>query len=111
MSDVFVIRNQDGHYWGKARAWVDGADPRAVFRVKHQDEGVNTLFELSAKDVGLRGEVVAAELGPKGEPLLEVSDVPLPAPPEPEEPPEAGAPAETAGADDAAPADSAVHGT
>jgi hypothetical protein len=85
MSEVFVIRNQAGHYWGKAKAWVDGSDPRAVLRVKHEDEGVNTLFELSAKDVELRGEVVAAELGPRGEPLLEISDIPLPAAPEQEE--------------------------
>lgn len=80
MSDVFVIRNQHGHYWGKGKAWVDGSDPRAVLRVKHQDEGINTLVELSAKDVELRGEVVPAELGPKGEPVLEISDTPLPEP-------------------------------
>lgn len=80
MNEVFVIRNQHGHYWGKSKAWVDGSDPKAVLRVKHQDEGVNTLVELSTKDVELRGEVVAAELGPKNEPLLEVSEVPLPLP-------------------------------
>lgn len=82
MNEVFVIRNQLGHYWGKSKAWVDGRDPRTVLRVKHEDEGINTLFELSAKDVELRGEVLAAELGPKGEPVLEVSDTPLPTPPE-----------------------------
>ncbi len=81
MTDVFVIRNQLGHFWGKPKAWVDGSDPRAVWRVKHQDEGINTLFELSAKDVQLRGEVVAAELGARGEPVLEVSEIPLPTPP------------------------------
>ncbi|WP_193940630.1 hypothetical protein [Parahaliea mediterranea] len=84
MTEVFVIRNQLGHFWGKSKAWVDGRDPRAVLRVKHQDEGINTLFELSAKDVELRGEVVPAELGPKGEPVLQVSDIPLPVAPEAE---------------------------
>ncbi len=79
MNEVFVIRNQSGHYWGKSKAWVDGSDPRGVLRVKHHDEGINTLFELSSKDVGLRGEVMAVTLGEKGEPLLEVSDNPLPA--------------------------------
>lgn len=83
MSDVYVIRNQQGHYWGKGKAWVDGSDPRAVLRVKHHDEGVNTLVELSARDVTLRGEVVPAELGPRGEPVLDVSDIPLPQPEEP----------------------------
>lgn len=82
MNEVYVIRNQLGHYWGKSKTWVDGRDPRAVLRVKHQDEGINSLFELSAKDVELRGEVLAAELGPKGEPVLEISDIPLPTPPE-----------------------------
>ncbi|MFV0276803.1 MAG: hypothetical protein ACK5HY_06420 [Parahaliea sp.] len=78
MTGVYVIRNQHGHYWGKAREWVDGSDPRTLLRVKHHDEGINTLFELSAKDVGLRGEVVAVELGPRGEPLVTASGVPLP---------------------------------
>ncbi|GAB3287171.1 hypothetical protein [Parahaliea aestuarii] len=100
MTEVFVIRNQLGHFWGKSKAWVDGRDPRAVVRVKHQDEGINTLFELSAKDVGLRGEVVAADLGPKGEPLLEVSDIPLPTPPEAAEDPAPGADSDAATAPD-----------
>jgi len=78
MTEVFVIRNQLGHYWGKSKTWVDGADPRAVLRVKHRDEGVNTLVELSSKDVELRGEVISAPLGDRGEPELEVSDQPLP---------------------------------
>ncbi|MBN7798895.1 hypothetical protein [Parahaliea mediterranea] len=99
MSDVFVIRNQHGHYWGKSKAWVDGSDPRAVLRVKHQDEGINTLVELSAKDVTLRGEVMPAELGPKGEPVLEVSDTPLPQPV-----------AEADGGADAGDSDSAARG-
>lgn len=78
MSEVFVIRNQSGHFWGKRKAWVDGSDARAVLRVKHRDEAANTLFELSSKDFELRGDIVAAELGPKGEPMVEVSDIPLP---------------------------------
>ncbi len=78
MTEVYVIRNQLGHYWGKSKAWVSGADPRTVLRVKHRDEGVNTLVELSARDIELRGEVIAAELSERGEPVLEVSDIPLP---------------------------------
>jgi len=86
MTEVFVIRNQSGHYWGKSKSWVTGSDPRAVLRVKHQDEGVNSLVELSAKDVELRGEVVAVGLSEKGEPMLTVSDAPLPEIAEPEAP-------------------------
>jgi hypothetical protein len=85
MSDLFVIRNQLGHYWGKSKAWVDGRDARAVQRVKYQDEAVNLLFELSSKDVGLRGEVVTATVDERGEPLVEPSSHPLPQAAAPEE--------------------------
>ena len=78
MTDVFLIRNQLGHYWGKSKTWVDGSQPRLVQRTPHRDEAVNTLFELSSRDIDLRGEVVAAELGERGEPLVEVSQIPLP---------------------------------
>lgn len=79
MTEVFVIRNQHGHYWGKGKHWVSGSEARTVMRAKHEDEAVNTLFELSAKDVDLRGEVVAAELSERGEPIVQPSKVPLPA--------------------------------
>ena len=44
MTEVFVIRNQLGHYWGKSKAWVDGSQPKQVLRSAHRDEAVNTLF-------------------------------------------------------------------
>ena len=78
MSDVYVIRNQLGHYWGKAKEWVDGSEPRAVMRVKHEDEAINTLFELSAKDIELRGEAIAVALSERGDPVVEPSDIPVP---------------------------------
>jgi hypothetical protein len=78
MSEVFVVRNQLGHYWGKSKSWVDGRDARQVARLKHHDEGVNLLFELSSKDVALRGEVVAAQIDERGEPVIEASHHPLP---------------------------------
>lgn len=78
MSDVFVIRNQHGHYWGKGKAWVSGADPKAVMRARHHDDALNTLFELSSRDVELRGEVLAAALTARGEPDVQPSQVPLP---------------------------------
>lgn len=77
MTDVFVIRNQLGHYWGKSKTWVDGSEARAVMRAKHQDEAINTLFELSSKDIDLRGEVIAAELSQRGEPIIEASQIAL----------------------------------
>ncbi len=78
MSDVFVIRNQHGHYWGKSKHWVDGSEARAVMRATHRDEAVNTLVELSARDVLLRGQVVEAELDERGLPRIEPSQIPLP---------------------------------
>lgn len=78
MTEVFVIRNQLGHYWGKSKTWVDGSEARAVVRTKHRDEAVNTLVELGAKDFELRGDVVAAELSERGEPVIETSQIPLP---------------------------------
>jgi len=77
MTEVFVIRNQLGHYWGKKKAWVDGSDPRTVMRGKHRDEAVNTLVELNSKDFELRGDVLAAELSERGEPIIEPSQIPL----------------------------------
>ena len=87
MANLFVIRNQLGHYWGKGKAWVDGSDPKSVVRAKHQDEAVNTLFELSSKDFELRGEVVSVETSDRGEPVIEASQIPLPV--EADEPTEA----------------------
>ncbi len=68
---VYVIRNQPGAYWSKGKAWVDGREARQVARYRHYDEAVNTLVELSSKDVELRGRIEAATLSRRGEPVLE----------------------------------------
>ena len=78
MSDVFVVRNQLGHFWGKGKRWVDGSDPKSVMRTAHQDEAINTLFELSSKDIELRGEVLPTSLSERGEPVVEASSIPVP---------------------------------
>jgi hypothetical protein len=78
MTDVFVIRNQHGHYWGKGKEWVSGDEPKAVMRARHRDEALNTLFELSSRDIELRGEVIGVGLGARGEPDIEPSQIPLP---------------------------------
>jgi len=83
MTDVYVIRNQHGHYWGKRKQWLSGDEPKTVLRTKHEDEAVNILFELSAKDIELRGEVAAAQLSERGEPIIEPSQIPLPSLEEP----------------------------
>ena len=78
MPDVFVITNQLGHFWGKSKRWVDGKDPRTLLRARHQDEAVNTLVELSAKDTALRGQVIEVPLSERGEPTVTISDIPVP---------------------------------
>lgn len=78
MTDVYVIRNQHGHFWGKSKTWVSGADAKTVMRVPHEDQAVNSLFELSSKDIELRGEVVTAALSERREPMVTASSIPLP---------------------------------
>ena len=88
MSELFVISNQLGHFWGKSKTWVDGSDARSVMRTKHRDEATNTLFELSSKDFELRGDIVAAEASTKGEPMVQVSEFPLPVVPQEDDQPD-----------------------
>ena len=94
MAELFVIRNQLGHYWGKSKAWVDGSDARAVKHTGHRDDAVNTLFELSSKDFELRGEVLAVEATERGDPVVEASQIPLPMDEAPEAELESGTPAQ-----------------
>jgi hypothetical protein len=77
MDTVFVITNQHGHYWAKAKVWADGSDARSLWRSEYRDDAVNTLVELSTKDFELRGHIFEAQLNPRGEPLVTASDVPL----------------------------------
>jgi hypothetical protein len=74
MNNVFVIRNQLGQFWGKKKHWVDGRKRRKILTFKHKDEGLNQLVELSARDVSLRGEVVAVEHNDRGLPLVTASE-------------------------------------
>jgi|TARA_B110000914_G_C15361446_1_gene398736 hypothetical protein len=54
-------------------------------RTQHEDDAINTLFELSSKDVELRGEVIASVLTERGDPVIEPSQIPLLEEPELEE--------------------------
>jgi len=78
MSNVYIIRNHDGHYWGRGKRWADGRDVSKVVHFPHHDEVANTVFELSSKDTALRCETVALELSEGKLPPLDVSMVPLP---------------------------------
>ncbi len=78
MSLTHLIRNQDGHYWGRGKRWVDGRDTARVATFDFRDEAANTLFELSSKDIALRGELVSINREEVKLPKLEISTTPLP---------------------------------
>lgn len=77
MSKAHIIRNALGHYWGKGKRWVDGSDTSRVAQHSHRDEAVNTVFELSSKDIDLRCDVLEMNLVDQKLPKLDVSEVPL----------------------------------
>ncbi len=83
MSERYAVRNQLGHFWGKGKHWVDGTEPKAILHCAHEDEAVNTLFELSSRDIELRGEVLPVALSDRGEPIVEPSKHLLPKPEKP----------------------------
>ena len=78
MDRSFILKNQDGHYWGRSKEWVDGSDRSRVAQYKHRDEASNTVFELSSKDFGLRAEILEMTLKQGKLPKLSVSQIPLP---------------------------------
>ena len=74
----FILKNQDGHYWGRSKEWVDGADRSRVALYKHRDEASNTVFELSSKDFGLRADILEMTLNKGKLPKLTISQIALP---------------------------------
>ena len=78
MSSVFIVSNHHGHYWGRGKRRVDGQDSSRVLVLTHRDEAVNSVFELSSKDVLLRCDILTLNLVDGKLPKLEVSSIPLP---------------------------------
>jgi len=91
MSDVYIVKNQNNHYASKQKEWVDGSNPKALFRSPHKDEAINMVFELSSKDINVRAEAISCELDESKAPIVEVlNPIPDPEPiPEASESPEA----------------------
>ena len=86
MDRSFILKNQDGHYWGRSKEWVDGSDRARLAQYKHRDEASNTVFELSSKDYGLRAEILEMTLKDGKLPKLTISQIALPGLEENEEP-------------------------
>lgn len=76
---VFVIRNQQGLYLSKQQEWLDGTDSHVLYRTRHRDEAINTVFEVSSRDIYLRAETVICELDAKGNPALATAETLTPA--------------------------------
>ncbi|MEE4661895.1 MAG: heat-shock protein HtpX [Halieaceae bacterium] len=74
MSEAYVVCNQLNQFWGKKKRWADGSKPRDIVTFKHEDEALNQLVELSARDVELRGRVEPVTLDDKGVPGVAVSE-------------------------------------
>jgi hypothetical protein len=70
---VFVIKNQHNQYLDKHSDWHSGKDANALFRADHHDQALNTLLEVNAKDILLRGKIIEVELDEKKRPIVEVS--------------------------------------
>ena len=73
MSEVYVVKNQDGYFASKQKAWVDGRDPKVLFRSPHKDEAINMVFEVSSKDIYVRAIAELVELDDKKHPIVEVT--------------------------------------
>ena len=69
-NNVFVVVNQQGLYLSKQQEWIDGVDSQSLYRTRHRDEAINTVFEVSSRDIYLRAEAVGCELDAKGNPAL-----------------------------------------
>jgi hypothetical protein len=72
---VFVIKNQTGLFLNKQMEWIEGGDGHTLYRTAHRDEAVNTVFEVSAKDMYLRAETVACPVDAKGQPAVRRTDL------------------------------------
>ena len=73
MNKVFVVKNQHGLYLSKQQEWVSGTESPSLFRTAHRDEAINTVFEVSSKDIYLRAEAVACDVDAKNNPVVEVN--------------------------------------
>jgi hypothetical protein len=70
MTRLYIIRNQHGLYLSKQQEWLDGSDRNPLYRTVHRDEAINTVFEMSSRDIHLRAEVLVCDTDARGNPVL-----------------------------------------
>lgn len=74
---TFVIRNQFQQYLDKHAGWQSGKDAQALYRADYHDQALNTLIEINARDISLRGEIIETDLDDKKRPIVEISEAAL----------------------------------
>jgi len=89
MTQTFILQNQNKHFFGKNKEWVDGYDANALFKTLYKDEAINQMVEISSKDYTQRVKVIGCELNEKGLPIIDADIMPAPLPKAPK-PPKAG---------------------
>lgn len=71
---VFIIQNHLHQYLGKQSNWLSGKDAQSLYRSDFHDEALNTLIELNAKDISLRGVILEVDIDLKKRPVIDVSE-------------------------------------
>jgi hypothetical protein len=75
---MYILQNQNGYFLAKSGAWVDGREPRQLFRTAHKDEAANQRFEATSNDFTLRLITLDCEVSDKGLPLISADLLPPP---------------------------------
>ena len=83
MTQTFILQNQQKHFFGKNKEWVDGYDANALFKTIYKDEAINQMVEISSKDYTQRVRVIGCELNEKGLPVIDADIMPAPLPKQP----------------------------
>ena len=86
MNEMYVVKNQHGLFASKHKEWLDGREPKLLFKCQHKDEAINMVFELSSKDVNVRAEAIIVEIDANKHPVVEVTAPEPIAVPDEEEP-------------------------
>lgn len=71
MSNVFVLRNENGEYLTKAGEWLSGGDCRSLYRSAHYDEAINEKVEITVKKPGHRIKIVEVETNEKNKIIID----------------------------------------
>lgn len=86
MTQTFILQNQDNHFFGKNKEWLDGYDANSLYKTVHKDEAINQMVEISSKDYKQRVKIIACDLDEKGLPIIDIAIMPAPLPKAPKVP-------------------------